>query len=213
MSAKPKNDTFFCTQCAGCCHKKNLRQYNLEHWGLTIGEDGYCSNLKDNLCTIYEDRPLICRVGEIYDRVDELRDIEPQLVTLIDKVKSVCPDNPKLEYFKVANMGCNYLIRRLHLGDQYFINVDEAYMEVDKNPEMIDKPKDETKKEDRIDKKKSKREYRIERIKAITAKALAVAKKRKWLVFLIGIGIAAYFVISSGSFSGVFNTIKGLFGK
>ena len=213
MSAEPKNDEFFCTQCAGCCHKKNLRQYNLEHWNLTIGEDGYCSHLKNKLCTIYEDRPLICRVGELYDRADEIRNIEPQLVALIDKVKSVVPDNPKLEYFKVANMGCNYLIKRLYLGDEYFINVNEVYTEVNTKPEMIDKPKNETKKEDRIDKKKSKREYRIERIKAITAKALAVAKKRKWLVFLIGIGIAAYFVISSGSFSGVFNTIKGLLGK
>ena len=213
MSTEIKNDEFFCTQCAGCCHKKNLRQYNLEHWNITIGEDGYCSHLKDKVCTIYEDRPLICRVGELYDRVDEIRDIEPQLVALIDKVKSMVPDNPKLEYFKVANMGCNYLIKRLHLGSAYFINVDKVYTEVDKKPAMLDKPKRETKKEDRIDKKKSKRDYRIEKIKAVTAKALAVAKKRKWLVFLIGIGIAAYFVMSSGNFSGVLETIKGLFGS
>ena len=188
-------------------------QYNLKHWGIKIGEDGYCSHLKDNLCTIYEDRPLICRVDDIYDKVDELRGIEPQLVSLIEKIKKVVPENPKLEYFKVANMGCNYLIRRLHLDEKYMIDVNEVYTEVNVKPEMVDKPKSETKKEDRENKKKSRREYRIERIKAITAKALAVAKKRKWLVFLIGIGIAAYFVISSGGFSGVFNTVKGLFGK
>jgi len=164
------------------------------------------------LCTIYEDRPLICRVGELYDRVDELRGIEPQLVHLIEKVKKVVPENPKLEYFKLANMGCNYLIRRLHLGDEYLINVNEVYTEVDKKPAMIGKPKRETKKENRIDKKKSKREYRIERIKAITAKAVAVAAKRKWLVFLIGAGIAAYFVLKGGG-GGMLDTIKGLFGR
>ena len=212
MSAEPKNDAFFCTQCAGCCHKKNLRQYNLEHWNITIGEDGYCSHLKDKVCTIYEDRPLICRVGELYDRADEIRDIEPQLVSLIDKVKSVVPDNPKLEYFKVANMGCNYLIRRLYLGDEYLINVNEVYTEVDTKPAMIDKPERETKKKDRENKKKSKREYRIERIKAITAKAVAVATKRKWLVFLIGIGLIAYYAISSGNLGGVLDMVKGLFG-
>jgi hypothetical protein len=110
-------------------------------------------------------------------------------------------------------MGCNYLIRRLHLDEKYMIDVNEVYKEVDTKPEMIDKSDREKKREERARKRKERWNHRIERIKALTAKALAVAKKRKWLVFLIGIGIAAYFVISSGGFSGVFNTVKGLFGK
>jgi Fe-S-cluster containining protein len=195
MSAEPKkNNAFFCTQCGGCCHKKNLSQYNLEHWGLEIGADGYCSNLKNSVCTIYEDRPLICRVEEAYDRVEELREIEPQLADVIDRVKVLAPDDAKLEYFKFANVGCNYLIKRLNLGSVYEIDINKVYAEV----AMIDIQKRETKKENRENKKESKRDYRIEKIKAVTAKALAVAKKRKWLVFLIGAAIAAYFIFKGG---------------
>jgi len=54
------------------------------------------------------------------------------------------------------------------------------------------------KREAREDKKANKRDYRIEKMKAATAKALAVANKRKWLVFLIGAAIAAYFVLKGG---------------
>ena len=69
------------------------------------------------------------------------------------------------------------------------------------------------KKEDKIDKRERKRWYRLERIKALTAKAMAVATKRKWLVFLIGLGMAAYFLISSGGggLGGLLEMIKGLF--
>jgi len=52
-------------------------------------------------------------------------------------------------------------------------------------------------------KKTDKRSYRLDKIKALTAKAYAVATKRKWLVFLIGIALVAYFVISSGGFGGL----------
>ena len=42
------------------------------------------------------------------------------------------------------------------------------------------------------------RSYRLEKIAALTKKFYAVAAKRKWLVFLIGIALIAYLVISSG---------------
>ena len=68
------------------------------------------------------------------------------------------------------------------------------------------------KKEDKIDKRDRKRWYRLERIKALTAKAMAVATKRKWLVFLIGLGMAAYLLVSSGGggLGGLLEVIKGL---
>jgi hypothetical protein len=69
-------------------------------------------------------------------------------------------------------------------------------------------------KEDKERRRREKWQYKIDRIKAITAKALAVAKKRKWLVLLIGIGIAAYSIISSGGLSGmggIIDKLKGLF--
>jgi hypothetical protein len=49
----------------------------------------------------------------------------------------------------------------------------------------------EARRQEKADKAKDKRDFRIEKIKAITEKALAVGVKRKWLVFLIGIVIAA----------------------
>tara|TARA_R110000824_G_scaffold308087_1_gene495642 strand:- start:27 stop:308 length:282 start_codon:yes stop_codon:yes gene_type:complete len=72
------------------------------------------------------------------------------------------------------------------------------------------------KKDDREDKKDSKRNYKLEKIKEVTAKAYAVASKRKWLVFLIVAAIAAYTIISKGGMSfggsgGIVEMIKGFF--
>jgi len=77
---------------------------------------------------------------------------------------------------------------------------------------LFNKKKD--KEEDRDDKKKSRRDFRLARIREATAKAYAVAAKRKWLVFLIGIALVAYFVISSGGLGGlggILDKVKGFF--
>ena len=60
----------------------------------------------------------------------------------------------------------------------------------------------------------SRRKYRLEKIKALTDKFYAVAAKRKWLVLMMALGIAIYFIITSGggfSFMGMFDTFKGFF--
>jgi len=49
----------------------------------------------------------------------------------------------------------------------------------------------EAKSQAKASKAKDKREYKLARIRELTAKALAVGTKRKWLVFLIGIVMAA----------------------
>ena len=72
----------------------------------------------------------------------------------------------------------------------------------------------EDKKEERSEKVSSRRGYRLEKIREVTAKAYAVATKRKWLVFMIGAAIAAYLIIFKGGFSfggGWLDKIKGLF--
>ena len=72
----------------------------------------------------------------------------------------------------------------------------------------------EDKKDAREEKVDSRRGYKLDKIKALTAKATAVAKKRKWLVFMIGLGLVAYFVISKGGIGGgggVPEIIKGFF--
>jgi len=71
----------------------------------------------------------------------------------------------------------------------------------------------EDKKEERKEKTATARQWRIDKINALKEKFYAVALKRKWLVFLIGIGLIAYLVISSGGLSlgGIFDKIKGIF--
>jgi len=69
-----------------------------------------------------------------------------------------------------------------------------------KNKEEREKLKDE--KHERLkEKKQSRRSFRLEKIKELTAKAYAVATKRKWLVFMIVAAIAAYLIIFKGGFS------------
>lgn len=56
---------FRCDKCGQCC--RNLKKsslYNSLHNG-----DGVCRYLENNLCSIYEDRPLLCRVDESYKQI------------------------------------------------------------------------------------------------------------------------------------------------
>jgi len=76
------------------------------------------------------------------------------------------------------------------------------------------KPEKEDRKDVRGEKADSRRDYKLDKIKALTAKATAVAKKRKWLVLMIGLGLVAYVVISKGGIGGgggVLEIIKGFF--
>lgn len=54
---------FVCDQCGCCCRHVNLSPV---YEGLDRG-DGICKYLQGNLCSIYENRPLVCRVDESYD--------------------------------------------------------------------------------------------------------------------------------------------------
>ena len=62
----------------------------------------------------------------------------------------------------------------------------------------------EVKRQEKAEKAKERRDFRIEKIKALTAKALAVGVKRKWLVFMIVAAIAAYLIIFKGGIGGMF---------
>ena len=55
---------FSCTKCGECCrHIDRVPQLA----AFDIG-NGVCRYLKDNLCTIYNVRPGICRVDFMYDK-------------------------------------------------------------------------------------------------------------------------------------------------
>ena len=65
----------------------------------------------------------------------------------------------------------------------------------------------------RGEKRAERKQWRIDKINALKEKFYAVATKRKWLVFLIGISLIAYLVISSGGigFGGILEKIKVFF--
>lgn len=54
---------FHCEQCGGCCRHLNKSPIYAD---LDRG-DGVCRYLSGNLCSIYENRPIICRVDDCYD--------------------------------------------------------------------------------------------------------------------------------------------------
>ena len=54
----------FSCDCCGCCCRK-LQNSEIYH-ELDRG-DGVCRYLIGNLCSIYESRPLFCRIDECYD--------------------------------------------------------------------------------------------------------------------------------------------------
>ena len=62
------------------------------------------------------------------------------------------------------------------------------------------KSKAAEKRKGRSEKVENRRNFRLEKITALTQKFYAVAAKRKWLVFMIVAAIAAYLIIFKGIF-------------
>ena len=56
--------TFPCSSCGQCCRRVNQS----DQTKYLDGGDGVCRYLdkQSNLCSIYEDRPLVCRVEDYY---------------------------------------------------------------------------------------------------------------------------------------------------
>lgn len=50
--------SFPCTECGACCRAT----FALTVFGLPVDQNGHCSYLKDDLCSIYEVRPEPCRI-------------------------------------------------------------------------------------------------------------------------------------------------------
>jgi len=59
------------------------------------------------------------------------------------------------------------------------------------------------------DRKEIKTAAKTEKTELKIRLAQAKATKRKWLAILLGLGIAIYFIVSSGSGLSVLNTLKG----
>lgn len=54
---------FPCTQCGACCRNLNLSPI----YAALDRCDSVCKYLSGNLCSIYDGRPLLCRIDESYE--------------------------------------------------------------------------------------------------------------------------------------------------
>ncbi len=105
-------DNFPCTQCGVCCKQVGkvlqtnfqdpLTNFLLSKFPYKAKEDGSCEMLKDNLCTVYDDRPLICNI------------------TLVAKAKG----RDVTEYYREQAAYCNELITREGLDPKYFVDIE-----------------------------------------------------------------------------------------
>jgi uncharacterized protein len=98
---------FLCSGCGACCMTVGTK-------GLMPDRgDGACEHLEaDNkMCSIYEDRPLLCKVDELFERMKKHKPNLDQRAWNIYNTK-VCHD----------------LIDELKLDNKYKIDLDE-YME------------------------------------------------------------------------------------
>lgn len=72
-----------CTKCGACCRKIGVAvkaakelAIKLPNWNIVsefpyeINQDDSCSKLINNQCSVYEKRPLICRVDEMSEYFD-----------------------------------------------------------------------------------------------------------------------------------------------
>ena len=64
---------FECSKCGCCCYHVDTVLKNIEtingSYGVNLDfpyshENGKCENLKDNMCAVYENRPVVCNVLE-----------------------------------------------------------------------------------------------------------------------------------------------------
>lgn len=56
---------FKCDKCGACCRALG----GSEIYAFLDRGDGVCKYLDGNLCSIYENRPLLCRVDESYEMI------------------------------------------------------------------------------------------------------------------------------------------------
>ncbi len=92
---------FPCTSCGACCSFiegiEFLSEYN---------NNGQCSKLVDNKCTIYESRPLLCRIDESYEQI---------FSTLMTQE----------EFYMQNALACNVLQEKLGIDTSYRVYIDK----------------------------------------------------------------------------------------
>lgn len=87
---------FSCCCCGACCRSLYMIP-DLENTELSgfCGPDGVCIYLdkNTNLCTIYEDRPLLCRVDDQYDLLFRDKMTRSEYYKLQHEICKILDDN------------------------------------------------------------------------------------------------------------------------
>ena len=92
---------FGCTMCGACCRRVGLIIEQLKEkykFPYDAKENGECEKLNDNKCSVYENRPDICR-------------IDKQQTTMSKK-----------EYYLHTAKKCNDFIKEDRMGEKFLID-------------------------------------------------------------------------------------------
>lgn len=94
---------FPCTGCSLCCRtvrhihtsalnypEESIVYKAAEAFPYSWNEDGSCVMLKDNLCSVYQDRPLLCNVRELGNLIAQ--ETGSDLNTVYEIVANSCND-------------------------------------------------------------------------------------------------------------------------
>lgn len=104
-------DAFPCTGCGGCCRivgkmlssaeeqENPVLRHAIDSFPYSTNADGICEKLVDNRCSVYAERPLLCKV----DLLGELLNID------------------KSNWYAVNAQSCNRIIDLLGLSPSYKI--------------------------------------------------------------------------------------------
>ncbi len=119
-------DEFPCTKCGLCCKHVGdvLSQNSIEYktsptvikdlinsFPYKVNEDGSCSMLtEEGLCKVYENRPIICNVR-----------LGAKLLNI-----------PLKDWYKDRAKGCNDLIRKAGLSNDYLVQIEETSEKINK---------------------------------------------------------------------------------
>jgi len=111
-------DNFPCTQCGLCCTKVNLgkwldpeftkdsspiMKFIISKFPYQLTDDGACEMLKDGLCSVYDDRPLLCNI----------------------KLGAKLLDIDEHFFYMLHVLNCNKLIDAAGLGEEYYVSPHE----------------------------------------------------------------------------------------
>jgi len=91
---------FLCSECGACC--RSIGKMNGSKYGLPVKEDGSCANLVGNKCSIYKDRPSICRVESMTHKK---------------------PNQSRKDYYIESTKACHILIDNEGLDESYKIDI------------------------------------------------------------------------------------------